>query len=258
MATLDGPAQVIFLPGIIMPAALRYGPLLGILGDSVQAVTKDLEVYAATPPAADYSIEQEIKGINRAAASAGFDRFHLYGHSAGGACALAYVAAYPDRVLSLALDEPASDFSPEAKSDLLRDIQALESLPAPERSRAFVVMQLAPGVEPPAPPPGPPPDWMASRPAGTSAFVEALQRFDVSPKRYRSFERPVYYSYGSLSNPHWFDMRDRLAAEFPDFTSERYEGLHHFQTSHNREPDRVAKALKQLWSRSAQAEATRS
>jgi pimeloyl-ACP methyl ester carboxylesterase len=166
---------------------------------------------------------------------------------------LAYVAAHPDRVLSLALDEPASDFSPEARSGLLRDIQALESLPAPERSRAFVVMQLAPGVEPPAPPPGPPPDWMASRPAGTRAFVEALQRCDVLPKDYRGFDQPVYYSYGSLSNSYWSDMRDRLAACFPDFTSDRYEGLHHFQTSHNREPDRVANALKQLWSRSPQA-----
>ncbi len=33
------------------------------------------------------------------AEAAGFERFHLYGHSGGGACALAYVATYPERVL---------------------------------------------------------------------------------------------------------------------------------------------------------------
>jgi pimeloyl-ACP methyl ester carboxylesterase len=255
MTALDRPAQVIFLPGIIMPAALRYGPLLGVLGNSAQAVTKELEVYTTTPPSPDYSIEQEVEGIRHAAMAAGFDRFHLYSHSAGGACALAFVTTYPDRVLSLALDEPASDFSPEAKSGLVRDIQALDSLPEAERNKAFVAMQLAPGVEPPAPPPGPPPDWMANRPAGTKAFIEAMQRFDVAPSSYLAFDRPVYFSYGSLSSSFWADMRDRLAGQFPDFTAERYEGLHHFQTSHSREPDRVASALKQLWARSAQGEA---
>jgi hypothetical protein len=42
--------NVIFLPGIIAPAKIRYAPLVGCLAD-VNAVTKDLEVYAtATHP----------------------------------------------------------------------------------------------------------------------------------------------------------------------------------------------------------------
>ncbi len=42
-------------------------------------------------------------------------------------------------------------------------------------------------------------------------------------------------------------MKDRLAGLFEDFTVERYEGLHHLNTSHQAEPERVAAALKKLW-----------
>src|SRR5207245_2491274 len=109
---------VIFLPGILMPAALRYGPLLAELSDSMRGVTKDLEVYATGTPRENHSIEDELEGISRAADAAGFEEFHLYGHSGGGACALAYVATFPERVLSLAIDEPATDFSPVHQAQL--------------------------------------------------------------------------------------------------------------------------------------------
>ncbi|CAN5549275.1 hypothetical protein BH23CHL5_BH23CHL5_27100 [soil metagenome] len=246
-ATQNTSTPVLFLPGIIMPAAMRYAPLIEALGDSAKAVTKDLEIYSTPQPPEDYSIDMEVAGIDRAASEAGLDRFHLYGHSAGGACALAYAATNPDRLLSLALDEPATDFSDESTNGLLREIQALDSLPEAERTRAFVAMQLAPGVEPPASPPGPPPDWMANRPAGMKRFVEAIRVHQISSDRFASFTQPVYYSVGSLSSPYFFDIRDRLAAEFPNFTAETYEGLHHMQTSHTREPLRVAKALTDLW-----------
>ena len=32
-------------------------------------------------------------------------------------------------------------------------------------------------------------------------------------------------------------MKERLAGLFEDFTAERYEGLHHLNTSHQAEPD---------------------
>lgn len=38
-------APVIFLPGILMPAALRYERLLAALGADVRPVLKELEVY---------------------------------------------------------------------------------------------------------------------------------------------------------------------------------------------------------------------
>jgi pimeloyl-ACP methyl ester carboxylesterase len=241
---------VIFLPGIVMPAALRYGPLIAALGDSAQAVAKDLEVYAGDTPPPDYSVELEIEGIERAADEAGFDRFHVYGHSAGGAFALAYAATRPERLLSLALDEPGTDFSPEGNARVVRDIDEFASLPPAEAFRVFVASQLAPGVEPPAPPPSPSPEWMAKRPAGILAFRAAIERFAVSPEQLRAFDRPVYSSYGSLTHPGYIETSHRLAALFPDFTAEEYEGLHHFRTSHAAEPERVAGALRKLWARS--------
>ena len=124
-----GRVSVIFLPGIIMPAALRYAPLLRELGDSIDALPKELEVYASDSPPANYSIEDEVEGISRAADDAGFERFHLYGHSGGGASALAFVARYPERVLSLAVDEPATDFDPNQQTEMQAALSRVAELP---------------------------------------------------------------------------------------------------------------------------------
>lgn len=241
---------VIFLPGILMPAALRYEPLLQALGDDVDAVTKDLEVYrGSSVPPPGYSLDMELEGIARVADEHGFDRFHLYGHSGGGACALAFTAVHPERVLSLALDEPATDFSPEDLQEIRDVFLPMLELPPEELGREFVRTMLREGATPPPRPEGPPPPWMADRPAGVAAFVRALSEADVPVERLRTFDRPVYYSYGSLSNQTWERKAKRLAEAFPTITVELYEGLSHMNTSHVAEPERVAAALRRLWGR---------
>jgi citrate synthase len=90
---------------------------------------------------------------------------------------------------------------------------------------------------------------MSSRPEGIEAFIGALLSYRLEPERLPGFGRPVYYSHGSLSHPRWAAMRERLAGVFPDFRPELYEGIHHLQTSHQREPERVAAALRRLWNR---------
>src|SRR5690242_13504478 len=97
------PWRVILLPGGVLPANPAYNALLPELGPDVDARTKDLELYAADRPPPDYSLATEVDGIARTADAAGFDRFHLVGYSGGGAVSLAFTAAKPDRVLSLAL-----------------------------------------------------------------------------------------------------------------------------------------------------------
>jgi len=239
--------DVFLLPGIIAPAAIRYAPLLRTLGEDVRAVAKELEVYAAEAPAPHYSIRMEVDGVARAADAAGLDRFHLYGHSGGGAIALAFADAYPDRLLSLALDEPAVDFLGEGDGEYWLDIKQAASLREPEATRAFLRLQLAPDEPLPPPPDGPPPVWMSKRSAGIRAFVAAAESHHVDPAAYRALHAPVYYSYGTRSHPRWTTMKDRLAGLFEDFTAERYEGLHHLNTSHQAETDRVAAALRNLW-----------
>jgi pimeloyl-ACP methyl ester carboxylesterase len=246
--TARTPVPVVLLPGILMPAALRYAPLLEALGSEVRAVTKDLEVYGggAVPPPG-YSLRTELDGITRAADEAGFGAFHLYGHSGGGACAIAFTASNPGRVLSLALDEPAVDFGAEDTA-LIRDVfLPMMEVPPEEQLGAFVRSMFRSDVEPPPPPSGPPPPWMRDRPAGIVAFVRALADAGVPIERLREFERPVYYSYGSLSNEDWERRAERLAAIFPSITVERYEGLSHMNASHVAEPERVAGALRRLW-----------
>ena len=60
------------------------------------------------------------------------------------------------------------------------------------------------------------------------------------------------YTWGSLTHPRWV-MNQRLAKLFTDFTAQRFEGLHHLNTSHQAEPDRVAELLLRLWQRAEAA-----
>src|SRR5438067_2775352 len=99
--------NVILLPGSVLPASEAYRDLLASLGDRVDAVSKELEVYSAAEPPPGYTLDNEVAGIREAADGRSWNTFHLLGYSGGGAAALAFTARYPDRVQSLALLEPA-------------------------------------------------------------------------------------------------------------------------------------------------------
>ena len=173
--------DVIFLPGVLAPAGVRYRPLLDRL-PGVNALLKDLEIFAAGQPSPGYCVDDEIRGIDSAADQAGLGQFHLYGYSAGAACALAYAATRPQRVLSLALDEPATDFTPADRADPARqDMDAATALPAPASVATFMRRVVASGVTPPAPPGGQPPEWIASRAAALHLAALALQQYQVDP-----------------------------------------------------------------------------
>ena len=217
----------------------------------MDVVLRDLAVYNDDQPSADYSIDTELDALDRTADKAGAKRFHLYGHSAGGAVALAYAASRGDRVHSLAVDEPASDFTDDGNAVygwLAFDEAVL--LPPAESMAAFMRLQVADDVILPEPPAGEPPPWMAKRPAAIRAFLDTLRRHRVEPADYAGFAAPVYFSRGSRTHPRWEAMQTRLARLFPDFTGEVFEGLHHLNTSHAAEPERVAATLVAFWERS--------
>jgi len=237
---------VVLLPGIIQPAALRYAPLIAALGDRVRAVTKELEVYAE--PRASHRIADEVEGIDRFLDQLGAERAHLYGHSGGGACALAYVAVHPERVATLAVDEPAADFTPACRADpLWPEMRAALALPPDAQLARFIELQLADGVAPPPPSPGPRPPWFASRPAGITTFVGSVLDHAVEPERYASFERPVLLSIGGSSSSFWERMAARLGGLFPTFRLERFPEANHLQTSHQIDPVGVARMLVEFW-----------
>jgi pimeloyl-ACP methyl ester carboxylesterase len=193
--------------------------------------------------------------VLRAAQDVGFDRFHLVGYSGGGASSLAFAAKHPERLMSLALLEPAwmgnDDLGPE-EQDLWREFERIAALPLAEVMSAFVAAQLAAGVEPPSPPPGPPPPWMARRPAGLRAFISTFTSSTLDLAALRAFRQPVYFALGGKSNPHYYArLAERARAIFPDFTLEVFDERHHFDPPHRIEPERTARALRALWARAA-------
>lgn len=241
-------SSCIFLPGIIAPAVVRYAPLFAELGDAIDARTKELDVYTLSPPRDDYGIEDEVEALFMCADRARLERFHLYGHSGGGAVALAFTAAHPQRVLSLALDEAAFDFSDEMRTELEGHMQ-LEPLLRQDPAQAmpqFMHMEVADGVEV-APPPGPPP--LPNRPAGIAALLRAFARAEIDYEALRRFERPVLYTRGGLSAKRYACSAARLGAVFQDFEEVVFDRLHHLNTSHQAEPARVALLLRALWDR---------
>ena len=244
--------RVVLLPGIVLPAEPAYAALLQVLGERVDAVASDLEVYAADQPPPGYGLDAEVEGVLRVADLHGFARFHLVGYSAGGAVALAFTSVHSDRLLSLALLEPAwagTGRTPQEER-VTQSLRALEPLPPDQFMAGFQRLQLAPGVDPPPPPEGPPPAWMAKRPAGIRAILGAFDQGDLDAGALRAFDRPVYFALGGRSNPDYFPrMAERLAAMFPDFTIETFPERHHFDPPHRVEPEHLASSLLTLWQR---------
>lgn len=247
--------QTIMLPGSVLPKELAYGDLIEALGPEVDVRAKDLEVYATEEPAEGFGLEAEIDGVLREADAAGFERFHLVGYSGGGAVAISLVARYPERVLSLALLEPAwigNEGLSEAEREGWEEIARITALPPEEMMPRFVAIQLAPGVEPPPPPFDSPPPWMAKRPGGIKALGKAFRRHQLDHGTLRTYAGPVLYALGGRSNPDFFAaMAARLADVFEDFTLEVFEDRHHFDPPHRAEPGRLAVSLRALWERAA-------
>jgi pimeloyl-ACP methyl ester carboxylesterase len=252
------PFRVVLLPGSVLPAELAYGALIGALGSDVDAVAKDLEVYATAEPPDDYSLDFEVDGVLREANERGWERFHLVGYSGGGAAALAFTARYPDRLWSLALLEPAWagdwDLSP-AEQKIWREYERLEGLAPEKLMPAFMRLNLKPGVPLPPPPAGAAPPWMAKRPAGIGAFMRTFKTYELDREDCRRFDRPVYYALGGLSNADQFgEIGKRLGGVFPQFTLEVFDERHHFDPPHRIEPERLATSLKALWMRAEGSE----
>jgi pimeloyl-ACP methyl ester carboxylesterase len=250
--------RAILLPGIVLPAELAYGALIAELGPGVEAVAKDLEIYATPEPPGDYALDVEIAGVEREADARGWERFHLVGYSGGGAASLAFAAARPERLASLALLDPAWagnwGLSPAEKA-LWREYDRLPGLPAEQSMPAFMQLNLKPGVPLP-PPPGDAPPWMAARPAGIRAILRAFKRGDIDREALRAFDRPVYFALGALSNPDQYaEIATRLGGVFPDFELEVFEERHHFDPPHRIEPERLALSLRTVWRRALRSDA---
>ncbi len=242
---------VIFIPGGIQPAAIQYGPLLNCFQkDEIRPLLKDLELYEKETPPDGYNLNLEIEGLKKTADTAGLQSFHVVSYSGGGAIAIAFAAAYPNWLKSLAIFEPATipcQVYRHQEAEKQAEFDRVMTLPPAEQMREFVRAHLRPGVPPPPPPQGEPPAWMARRTAGLRALSKAFDTYDFELDKLRQVQAPVYLSYGSLSDA----IEERKAALLANYFSkvqvEIYKGRHHFDPPQRVEPDRFARALRALW-----------
>jgi pimeloyl-ACP methyl ester carboxylesterase len=223
------------------------------VGDRALLHLKDLEVYAGDAPPPDYSVDMELAALESFADSLNLDRFHLAGYSGGGFVALAFAGTRPQRLLSLALFEPAmipGPMSPgeQAFADALS--ARLAGLEGPEFMSAFVRLQLKPGVPPPPPPQQAAPG-MRKRPAGIAAMMRSFSAYRFDRDLLRAAGFPFFLGYGDLTHEVESAKASVLASLFADIRVKRFAGVHHFAP-----PDQIytaehAVALEDLWARAS-------
>jgi len=221
---------VVALPGGVMPAALRYAALTSTVSEQADIHVKDLEVYAGDEPPPGYGIELEVQALARFADSLGLQRFHLLGYSGGGFVSLAFAGTHPERLLSLALFEPASipgELTPDEERLHARLRAELTGLEGGQFMQAFTRLQVRPGVELP-PPQGEPPAWMGSRPAGLAAMMAAFTAYKFDRERLRQCDFPTFLAYGELTGQQEEIRAGVLGRLLPDVHIRRYAHMHHF------------------------------
>lgn len=218
------------------------------MGGRADLHLKDLELYRGDEPSPDYSIEMELAAIDDLVASLGLHRFHLVGYSGGGMISLAYAGTRPERLLSLALFEPAR--VPGELSSPERDFfealnRKLAGVSGADFMSAFIHEQVKPGAQlPPAPPPNP---EMRKRPGGIATLLRVFDTYRFDRNRLRQCAFPVYYAYGSLSHDEQALKAGVLAQLLPDLHVQRFEGVHHFVPPEEIYTARHVEALVSLW-----------
>jgi len=248
--------HVICLPGGVAPAAQRYSPLKSTLHGRAELHLKDHELYGGQSPPADYSVEMELAAVDRFADSLGLERFHLLGYSGGGFLSLAFAGTRPQRLLSLALFEPAmipGQRGPEEQAAMDYLNAQLDGLQGPAFMAAFVRAQLKPGVQPP-PPPSQLTPGMEKRPAGIAAMMGAFLAYSFDRDLLRACEFPVYLGYGDLSHDYEAVQAAVLARLFADIRIQRFAGVHHFVPPEQIYTPIHAQALEDLWARASAAQ----
>lgn len=235
--------RVLMLPGGVKPARLSYGDLVARLDDA-DVILKDHELYAADAPPSNWTLDTELDAALAAAASRGWNDFHLVGYSGGGGVALALIERHPDRVRSLALIEPAWLGSPTAD-----DKAEIESVLQNDTSDPQAFMESFIGL-----PNGAlkeMPEWMKRRPAGLQAMSREFLRRDLDPSLLARFRGPILLALGALSVPLEHDRANRVAKLLPQAELRIYEGTHHFEPPHQKLAATFARDLRTLWKRAS-------
>lgn len=231
------------------PVEDTFAPLTAALRGEWNLVLKDREAYARAPGEA-LTIADEIAGVVRAADVHGLSSFHLLGYSAGGVVALAFTAAYPERVKTLGLIEPPwmSNDTDRADARALHVAldRVLNDVPLAQRMAAFRQAIMRPGETPAPLPPGLVPAGASTRAEQGAVLWRAIRAATIDPRLLRSFAAPVYVAVGTRSHPGFRATAEELVSVFSRASLDVYEEADHFEI-HTKYAARLATALRALW-----------
>jgi len=148
-------------------------PLVFIHGYTGDISDWRFQIEASTPTnRASYTIEQMALDAEALAIEAGFERYHLVGHSMGGAIAQEIALASPGRLLSLTLEDTAYSFD-LSRNEMIMKLAAIRKQiaehrgwrPLPRYRRRSLCRRTCPESARPRREIG----WRACRWTGTSA-----------------------------------------------------------------------------------------
>jgi pimeloyl-ACP methyl ester carboxylesterase len=242
---------VFLIGGAGPPAPREFATLIDALGDARPIVPWDMVVFHGGPPAADYSLAIEVRALLAGLDEVGAPRAHLVGFSGGAAVALAIASDHPQRVASLALEEPAWIGTQGATPLELRfwdDLTAAMALEPYQALLGFRDLMVQPQVRPSLPPVPLEAPWIDSLVNGVRASIGAFAGAEVDWQALQQALFPIYAAVGSLTNP-VFELRSRRIAErVPRTTVEVFGGLHHIAPPHRGAAESWAVTLEAMWS----------
>ena len=242
---------VVWLAGAGAPPEESFRDCIEAIGSRVTSMPKPLELFESEWPMGAYSFEVELDGVLRVMNDAGIERAHLVGYSGGGGVAMAFALEHPERVRSLAVDEPVigHQLGVDDEERFWADLDSALEREGLDATLGVVAATNAPD----APPPEfaqPAPVWLSSRIAGTPLLARAAREHTVLRDDLARIQCPVYAAYGSGTRTAFKGWCEQIAAAVPRGASECYDGCDHFRPAHQVQPTKFAEALLGLWEKS--------
>ena len=234
----------------ISPGDSRAGPprtseaFAEALAPRVTVLVKTLEIWhhALSLP---YDLLTEVRGVERFVAARSTPKYHLFGFSAGATVALAVAMAFPDRVRSLTLLEPASigddDWDP-VEVRWRADLARVRSLPGEERRAAFRRLMMRPGDQPP-----PSRVAHATWDRYTDKLEDALAAVGFGTPDLARIQQPTMVITCGRSHPRFLRLSQRLVQVIPGAYAEEFAECSHLAPPQHHTPERLAEALLRLW-----------
>jgi pimeloyl-ACP methyl ester carboxylesterase len=232
------------------PVSRSPGRFAAQLAPHVRVEVVELRVWHLEP-GAPYDSGVEVSAITDLVDVRGFDRFHLFGFSAGGTIALAAALALGERVISLTTLEPATIGADEwdpVEAEWQAEMRRSLTLPVAERGAAFRRALMKPGL---APPP-------ETRPFDITPQDEMLEQMIFAPG-FQSTDlsrltEPVLTVIGGQSSPRWQLVAERLEHLLPNARTEVFAELSHFTPPHREAPEAFERLLVRFWGESESQE----